>query len=150
MSRCYAILFADDDSGVGYARDQSEILHLPYTGTVDDWAPLLVDLHEGGYADYQGSDLGWRLCSERLRQIFDDAAGNSDVFQWLPVTVIWGSAERPHYVLHFPEPPDLLDVTETLYGPDDLVIRPAFRRSALEGHNVFCYPNNEGLRLYVS
>lgn len=150
MSGCYAILFADDDSGMAYTRGECPISDLPYNGRVDNWIPLVLDLREGYYADYQGSDLAWRLCSDRLREILDDATGELDVFQWLPVTVISESEDRAYYILHFPEPPDVLGVAETLYAAPNLVIKPAFRRNAMTDHSVFSYPANDGLSLFVT
>ena len=146
----YAILYADEEAvGVAYGRS-SELLLLPYSGTVDDWDVPTLDLREGGFADYQPSNLVVRLCSARLRNVLEQQKSAYDIFQWLDVVVESPAERRTYYILHFPEPPDVLDADKTLFAGGDFVVKPVFSRAKVSAHSVFSYVKGGGLSLFVS
>lgn len=146
----YAVLYHDaDEIGVAYSAADSNLLFLPYSGTVEDWQGLKLSLHDGGFADYQPNDLGCRLCSSRLRDIFDNVKGRKDYFQWLDVILQTAQEERVYYIMHFPDPPDVLDRKSTIFA-DNFVVKPVLKPDRLTGHEVFTYPMNEGLPLIIS
>ncbi len=146
----YRILFLEEEHlGVGHTTIQKELFFLPDAGKVENWKPIVLELKDGGYPDYLASNLGCRLCSERLKAILADNASPSDVLEWLEVVVKSGSMARPYFILHFPEPADVLDRNESTLV-DDFVVKPVLADAAAKGHHVFAYPKCGCLPLFVS
>lgn len=148
----YKILFGDDETfGVAYPVEKIGLFLLPESGPVQDWKPLTLELRDGEFADYLGSELGCRLCSDRLRSILQKHASPDDELQWLPVVVQQGTENRPYSILHFPNSPDVLNKEKTLFAGDTgFVVKAVFLPSALVNHSVFAYPGGGELSLFVS
>lgn len=136
-----------DDLGTGRSGNDVEI-DLPDSGPVTDWHVPKLDLVGGGFPDYLASDLGCRICSSRMRKILDSEKSETDVVQWLPVSVKANGGVRRYWLLHFPEPVEALG-TRTIWQ-DKFVVKAVLSESRLRGHAVFTYPGDEGLALVVN
>ncbi|MBN73788.1 MAG: hypothetical protein CME32_31415 [Gimesia sp.] len=146
----FQILLDDEhEYGVATAIDYNELFFLPRSGAVSDWHPIKMKLTEGTFVDYLANDLGCRLCSRRLKNILQLSAALDDEFQWLPVEVHKQREMCSYYILHFPNPPDILDKKRSLFA-GDFVVKPAFSRDKIGGHQVFVYPKAGELKLFVS
>ena len=144
------VLFDDEGVyGVAYDAEGSELFTLPYSGEVENWQSLVLELREGDFADYLASDLGCRLCSERLRTILQDHASPDDMIQWLNVEVRKGKASRPYAILHFTSPPDVLNKTKSIMA-GDFVVKAVFSKDAIGQHQVFAYPQAGELKLFIT
>jgi hypothetical protein len=71
------------------------------------------------------------------------------VLQWLEVAVRTQEEERRYYILHFPQPPDVLDKNKTIFA-GDFVVKAVLSTEAVVGHRVFGYPRCGCLRLFIS
>lgn len=74
MVSFYQMTFCEDKKyqsfGVAYADPDVDLLLLPESGVrIDSWKSINLELRCGGYADYLSSDLGGRLCSEKLKRL---------------------------------------------------------------------------------
>jgi hypothetical protein len=152
MGDYYEILFQEETHlGVGYTVAESDLFFLPDTGKVKNWNPIILELRDGQYPDYLASDLGCRLCSKRLKDVLAAEASASDSLQWLDVLVRTQYEERLYFILHFPEPPDVLDKRKTIFAGDtDVVVKAVLSRDAVTGHKVFAYPKCGCLPLFIS
>jgi len=126
-----------------------DIFRLPKAGRVNNWNPLTLNLVDGEFADYLGSNLGCRLCSDRLKSILDSHAFVSDDIQWLPVVVEQGTIKKNYSILHFPNPPDILHKNKTIFV-DDFVVKPVLSADAIGQHKVFSYPKGGELPLFIT
>jgi len=145
----YYGIYWDESEGVGTARSRSEaLLLLPDGGSVVDWIPLEFDLVDGAFPDYLANDLGCRICSERMRYVLESSASRLDVLQWLPVQIVCGDEVRNYWVLHSPEPVDVLGKRTIRQG--DFVVKPVLSVARPAGHAVLTYPGSEGLALAVN
>lgn len=151
MDRYYKMLFAGADGfGAAYAPDRSDdAFFLPYSGVVGEWSTIKLNLSRGSFPDYLGSDLGCRLCSESLMRILQTMASDSDDLQWLDVLVRADNESRHYFILHFPNPPDVINKTLSILA-DDFVVKPVLSRQATSGHRVFGFPGGGNLPLFVS
>jgi hypothetical protein len=111
---------------------------------VETRTPVRFVIPKGSPVDYQQNDLGWRLCSGRMRRIIDTHKSAIDEVEWIDAVV---AAERRqehrYFVMHFPIPLPLaiLDSRRTVFNPFNprLVIKPVLNHRAVDGHNVFTY-----------
>lgn len=126
-----------------------DIFRLPKLGRATNWNPVTLDLVDGEFADYLGSNLGCRLCSSRLKSILESHASDCDDIQWLPVVVQLGTIKKEYSILHFPNPPDILHKNKTIFV-DDFVVKPVFSADAIGQHQVFSYPRGGELPLFVT
>jgi len=150
MSVYYKVLFDEEGVfGVAHTIEKGDLFTLPYCGVVENWKPLALELREGEFADYLASNLGCRLCSERLRNILQTHASSTDELQWLSVEVCRGMEKRAYAILHFPAPPDILNKNKSILA-GDFVAKPVLSKSSLGTHQVFSYPNAGELKLFVS
>lgn len=152
MSRYFTVHLAEDDS-LGVAELVNEDIERfcpPYRGRIRNWNPVMMRLCDGGFPDYLSSDLGGRICSERLKTILSQGASSKDVLQWLEVSVKTGRTVKNYHILHFPRPPCVLNADKTVFAGDDFVVKAVLCAKAIEPHSVFCYPKNEGIALFVS
>ncbi|MEW6173810.1 MAG: DUF1629 domain-containing protein [Bacillota bacterium] len=134
----------DDPLGVAYAPLEADHLMVWDGEQITDWSKVRFVLKDGPYADYQGNDLGWRLCSEKLRHIIEAHADEQDKLKWLDAIVVAENGEmRDYYILYFSEPLplDILDKKKTIFNPNDLaiVVRPCLNITAIGNHKVFTY-----------
>lgn len=125
-----------------------ELYFLPDRGPVIDWAPPHLELVGGSPPDYLASDLGLRLCSDKMRGILESCSSESDDLQWLPAEAALGGDVLKYWVLHFPEPVPALGARSIRQG--DFVVKPVFRVASLLGHSVLTYPGGEGVALVVN
>lgn len=139
----------EDAFGVGRALAPDAWLSLPMAGMVQRWEPLQLELEGGQYPDYLASDLACRICSERLREILQNHASPLDSLQWLEAIVSNGADARQYFVLHFPQPPDILDARKTIFA-GDFVVKAVLSKHRVNGHHVFGYPNCGQLPLFIS
>jgi hypothetical protein len=141
MAKYFRFMYVDDyDFGVAYHTfKQKGVLHLPYEGRVESWTTPKLELREGGFADYLATNWCNRLCSKRLRDILQDAASAEDELQWLDVEVYNERESRPYAILHFPHPPDVLNMNKTIHS-GDVIIKPVFSKAKLGNRRIFCYP----------
>jgi hypothetical protein len=109
---------------------------------------LKLDVVDGSLPDYLASDLGGRLCSDKMRHVLESAARSADVLQWLPTQVALGDEVTTFWLLHFPEPVEALGQQTIWQG--DYVVKPVLSRARLEGHAVLTYPGDEGEALIVN
>lgn len=118
-------------------------------GSLSDWKPLRFRLGKGIVTDYLANSFAIRLCSERLRNVIDRNRGEDDSLQWLPATVdSLDGKEAPYWVLHFPDVPNVLNVSRSVMaGP--MIVKAFLDASLVNEHRVFSFPN-ESLRLIVA
>lgn len=150
VSNYFRILFDDQGTfGVAYTVVKQRMFTLPDSGLVQDWKPPSLELRKGEFADYLASDLGCRLCSERLRSILQENASPDDELQWLDIEVSRGSERRVYSILHFPNPPDIVSKEGSIFA-GDFVVKPVLLRAAIGNHTVFSYPKAGELMLFVA
>lgn len=150
-STIWAVYHEDNRQwGVAHEVEESDVCFLPYSGRVDGWETPVLKVPSREVTDYLANDMGLRLCSQELRSIVERQSSGHDQQQWLPVTVTADGELFRFFSLHFPEPPDVLDQTETIFSGSDFVVKPVLSRSGCAAHRVFCYPKNEGHALFVS
>jgi len=96
------------------------------------------------------SNIGCRLCSEKLYDILERSKSKKDVLQWLDAEVESESGEkRRYYLLHFPEPGDLLDESKCMYFENNLV-KHVLDIKACSGQEVFGYVGCSTVSFIVS
>lgn len=139
----FKVLFHEfEDLGTGRARS-SELEFLPDGGQVGNWTPPELDLVDGMFPDYLANDLGYRLCSQKMREVLSASKTDRDELQWLPASVFCGGEARSYWALHFTTPADVLSSKTVRHG--DMVVKPVFSRAKLNGHAVLTYPGSEGV-----
>lgn len=149
MTTFYKILFDENGVfGVAQTIEKHDLFTLPYSGVVEDWQPIVLDLREGEFADYLASNLGCRMCSDRLRSILKAHASPDDELQWLPVIVRRGVEQRSYSILHFPNPPDVLNKEKTIFA-GEFVVKPVLSKIAIGNHRVFSFPKGGELPLFA-
>jgi hypothetical protein len=150
MSHLYKVFFnSADDLGVAYSDNADELIFLPDTGSVESWNEIELTLSDGGFADYLANDIGGRLCSDRLNDILAAHASAKDKIQWLKVHVNSEEEHRTYHLLHFPDPPDVINKQESILA-DHFVVKPVLSKQAVSGHSVFSYVNAGSLPLFVT
>lgn len=154
LRRFYNIFYAGD-FGIPFASSDIDPVGLiPKRGGITSWTPLELVIKpgkwEGALADFVNSNLSARLCSRRLRDLLDGLRSATDEVQWLPAYVTDLAGNRvEHFVLHFPEPPDVLNLEpgETIYHNCDngqrILIRPCLSRTKAKGRKLFNIPGLE-------
>lgn len=149
--RYYFITWVEEEAlGIGYAEEGYQFDFLSEGRYYPDWEPVLFTLKDGSYADYQANDLGWPLCSEKLRKIIEQNASLDDSIQWLAARVVGpGGEQRGYYILHLPERLDVLDKKRTLFAEGDVVVKPYFSVEAIGSHRVFSFHGGQ-FRVVVS
>jgi hypothetical protein len=129
--------------------DREQDRRLRAGGRVTDWTEVRFELGPGELADYLANSFAWRLCSTKLRDLFDKSRAAIDGIQWLPTRVILpDGAELPFWVLHFPDAPDVIDKSKSVMAGPDLVKAHLDRRLG-DGHRLFGFPN-ESVRVVVA
>lgn len=117
-----------------------------FGGLIEEWPERRYRI-DGEFADLQPEIRALKLCSPELRRVLDSHRSPADSLQWLPATVESMSGEqRPYWVLHFPEFPDVLDVEkstfeeyegERFYDSAVLDLRKAARHSVMPSPERF-------------
>jgi hypothetical protein len=147
----YGVILNDDPRlGTAESLEELPLLLLPEEGFVNNWGPFVFELRDGRFGDYLACEISLRLCSQRLRDILQQKASPDDVLQWLDIQIRRGSEERQYFVLHFPEPRDVLDKEHTVYGANERsVIKPAFSKRLCEKYNIFPSPRKGGQGFFI-
>jgi hypothetical protein len=144
------ILNSDPRLGFAESLEELPLFLLPEEGFVENWRPLVFELRDRKFGDYVSCEYSLRLCSQRLREILQQNASPHDVLQWLDIQIRRGSEERQYFVLHFPEPRDVLDKEHTVYGTKEgSVIKPAFSRRLCEQYNIFTHSKDPRHGFYI-
>lgn len=125
--------------GVAYAESARDFVYLGTRSWKDEWVPIHFELREGEITDYMPVNLGLRVCSIRLKELFDQTKGPRDVLEWLDVRIVYEKRRIPYHVLHFPDPQDLLNERETLFAANGVVVKPVFSPSKICGHKIFSF-----------
>jgi hypothetical protein len=152
MSEIYQVLFKSniETNGVGYVIEGDVHFRLPNEGKVNDWKPIVVEVRDGDYCDYLACNIGGRICSKKLRDIINQNASTHDDLQWLDLSAIKNGEKQVYYMLHFPYPPDVLNIDRTLFVKNtDIVVRPVFSRIRCESFNVISFYENMGVSWYI-
>lgn len=145
----YGVAYLPIGQAVGGCFHAPRIFHLPYIGVVTEWKTLTLELRDGGYPDYLASNIGSRMCSTRLKDILQSLAAPIDELHWLPIEVTLGTESRPYWILHFPNPPDVLNKERTIFA-GCCVVKPVLAKEVVGNHQVFSYPRAGQLKLFVS
>lgn len=136
-------MFGSDLEGEGLARcfsNKGSLISLP-NQRIHNWQPLVYELEGGGFTDLQNENKDVRLCSEKLRSLLEELASEQDEFQWLDAIVRKGQQEHPYYVLHFPNPPPVLDKESCYYSElSGKLIAPVPSASLCKNRNIFTCP----------
>jgi hypothetical protein len=106
-------------------------------GSIRQWDTPSLQLDRGIVVDYLANTPAFRLCSERLREVIENNRGDHDILEWLPVGVADGvGAELPYWVLHFPEVPDVIHKTRSVFS-SSVLVKACIDTSLATGHRVF-------------
>lgn len=148
----YELCFPQDTSyGVAFPENENDDIDIPDEGKITDWKPIILNLMDGHFSDYQANSFACRLCSEKLKSIFDGFKSPVDEVQWLPVIVRNKEGEeRKYYVLHFENEYDVINWGESITAGKNFVVKPVFSIKKIAEHQVFNYPSSESMGLIVS
>jgi len=111
-------------------------------GWIADWKILNFQLGPGLASDYLANSFAFRLCSDRLRNVLEEARGSVDMIQWLPARV-WerNGPELVYWVLHFPVVTPVTSASKTkMAGP--VIVKAVLDANLVEGHRIFSFPND--------
>lgn len=143
--KLFSIDYDHDVPGCAYAPPGVRWDRVPRSGLVKDWESLEFRLRDGVLCDYQSNDVGWRMCSTRMRELLEAGRDASDPIQWLPVNVVVDVATHAMWILHFPECPAVLDMDQTVFAPNGSIISPIYSASSIGHHRVFGEPGGKAL-----
>lgn len=147
----YAVHWEDDDRHAVARDDDPELFFLPDHGAVEGWQEHTLVASEGSLSDYLASDMGCRMCSEKMRAVLDESRSRADNLQWLPVVVHQGTRTARYWILHFPDPPDILDTKRTLFaGGGKAVVKAVIDPKAALAYSVTTFRGGGQLRFVVS
>ncbi len=105
-------------------------------GVVDEWPDMRYVLPRGAMTDWIDTVNNFSIVSERIRSVLDAHAGPNDRIQWIPAHVrLQEEEERPYWLPHFPDPPDVLHRQESTWGPGG-VIRWVLDPARMDSHEV--------------
>ncbi len=141
QKKYYFLHCVEDIGGIGYApADEDYEFFFMRDRLFSEWTPISFHLKDGGFVDYQPNDVGWSLCSKKLKDIIQQNASPNDIIQWLEIVVIGPESERRnYYVLHFPESLDVLDKKKTVFAAENVVVKPYLDLESVGKHRVFKY-----------
>lgn len=106
-------------------------------GSIQQWDAPTFRLNAGVAVDYLANSSAWRLCSQRLRALLDSNRGDRDVLQWLPVSVVDAAGvDLRYWVLHFPEVPDVIHKTRSVFS-GSVLVKACIDTGLAAGHRVF-------------
>ena len=154
MTNFYQMTYCENEKyqsfGVACADQDIDPFLLPESGVkIDSWKSINLDLRYGGYADYLSSDLGGRLCSEKLRDLIDKNISDNDYVQWLDANVIDGSECKKYYFLHFPKNIPVVNKDRSIFA-GDMVVKVVLDAKIVSPLSIFTLPDEVGRTLFVS
>lgn len=130
----------DEAIGVGHTSDAYYFDMLREGMYCEHWEPVSFELRDGAAADYQPNDLGWPLCSPKLKAVIEVHAAADDQIQWLDAKLVDDDGkEHPYYILHLPYRLDVLDKEKTIWD-EIFVDTPVLDLRVVKDHRVFSYP----------
>ena len=136
--------------GVGFP-EKEEDFDVPEDGIITNWNPILLNLKDGSFSDYQANSEACRLCSSKLRSIIDRNKSPQDQIQWLPMVVKdEHGEEREYFILHFPVIYDVIDRENSTYFGEDQLIKPVFSLRKIGRHKVFNYDSYNFFSFFIS
>lgn len=110
-------------------------------GVINSWEHITFDIQKnsGLIADFLTSNLGGRLCSQKLKEIIERFKRPSDVIQWLPVNINFlDSGESfTYYHLHFINPFSGYSKEHSMFGPDGSLMSPAWIYEDIKDKEIF-------------
>ena len=122
-------------------------------GWVENWEPLEHQI-SGGFSDYLTQADGFRLCSEKLREVLENVKREEDALQWLEAPVVRGPDERQYWILHFPVRPDVLAASSVLHDNPEagltIVVRAVIDSNKAASHAVMPSPGRHVMTFTVS
>jgi hypothetical protein len=143
----YLLLSDDQDAGVAYA--QGKIWHADLAKVYMDGVVPRFELKNGPPRDYLSNDLGWPMCSSRMKTLLDLPYGYLTA-GWISAEVIdSGGRAIGYYIPVFSDPPNVLNTRKTLVSEDGLVIKPYLDREKVNSLEFFPVPGSTA-RLIVS
>ncbi|HLP75783.1 MAG TPA: DUF1629 domain-containing protein [Candidatus Paceibacterota bacterium] len=145
----FQIVMADNDAdGVAYAPDNVERAMLYERVVPKNWVTIQFELKDGRRTDYQANNLGWHLCSDRMKSILDEIADETVGICWLPVSLKEGLEVVRYHALHLTEVHDVLSKSRSLiiHG---VAAKPVFNEAKVGARHVFACLENPS-RVFVS
>ena len=119
-------------------------------GQIEDWEPPRGELRGGSLSDLLNNNTFDMLCSPKLRNAIEKGKSDLDRIQWLDAIVgDEKGKEHIYFVMHLPEPHDVLDQTLTTHSKRGSVIRPAISVKLAEPYNIFRFAG-DSFRFYLS
>jgi len=103
--------------------------------------PTLL-LQDGGFADYQASNIG-TLCSLKLKTVIEQYKSSNDSVEWFDVDIHseeYGA--RRYYFMHFPSVFDVLDEENTVFTGSKRPVIPCFSYRLVKDHHIFAIPGS--------
>ncbi len=154
MVSFYQMTFCEDKKyqsfGVAYADPDVDLLLLPESGVrIDSWKSINLELRCGGYADYLSSDLGGRLCSEKLKDLIEQNISDNENVQWLDVNVSGDLECKKYYFLHFPKNIPVINKDRSIFA-GNMVVKVVLDAQLVSHLSIFTLPDEVGRTLFVS
>jgi hypothetical protein len=98
------------------------------------------------WLDYLPNGFAWPLMSEKLKSVIQINLMKNEHIDWIECKVNNGNEERLYYVLRFNKMLDVLDIEETSFvSGTDVIIRPVFSFSKINGYTIFTLPSSHDL-----
>ena len=146
-------IFRDTDSG-GIASEFPVLEHDNFANRyhrfcgkpIPDWQTIHCSIIGGeGFEDYQAVVHGFRMCSQRMKDLFENNKSPEDKIQWLDTTVTFNGETRPYYVLHFYEDTDVIDPILSRWNPERKhydALPKVYAREKIGNLNIFSFPRD--------
>lgn len=148
MNKCFYMRYKEEETtGVAYCTSHALAESINDSSVIQKWTPPVFELRDGGLADYLPNDMGWRLCSEKLRALILNEAGKNSVL-WLPVEVIANKMKHTYFVLHFSSFPDVLNLQKSILA-SQFVVKAVLDKAKVSNEKIFSF-KSELTRLVVS
>lgn len=128
----------DAGADEGYPKYHHELKFTPRW--MPDREPLRYEFRHPSaqFLDAVPSINGMTLYSSRARDVLEAGKGERDAIQWIPALLRHTTGEeRQYWVLHTPEPPDILDSAASTWAGPGRVIRWVLDGTKLGGLHVF-------------
>jgi hypothetical protein len=149
--QCFSLFHERDDSiGIAESRGSADFRLTYGKEFIREWKTVDFDLVEGELVDYQLNNIGWPLCSRKLRSGIEEVLAGCEAIQWLPTNIISENGDSAEYfVLHVYRRDNVLDMRKSIFS-DDHLVKPVLNASEVKhlNANVFATPF-DSVRIYV-
>jgi uncharacterized protein DUF1629 len=153
----FCLLWRDDDrSGIAYGIDDPDREETLFsTDDIHMWSTLVLELRDGEPVDYLPNNLGFPICSLKLKRIVDAEKADVDVIQWLPTRVIADGSDLPYFVLHVVDATDVFDEARSIRISSGALVKPCLngrkigRKRMLRGEGILTLFVSEHIRQAV-